>query len=226
MEPSKESHEADTISAEVLVSEVDTLPHRLGFAETTELRSTHEQIVKAIRTGNNSERLLALNRYLDNAERLVDAKPDLDNERCRAQVGLILAQALIWRDADEPVKFLRNVLSAREYAENMGFEDVLLTLDYELDKAIDSGELLQARGEFDGAVNTYIELEKTDMVDNKRGLLNLRLAECYQAIIDEDRLQGAITAELRDRSMESALLYLVGHPDKAKAIAFFEILVT
>ena len=221
-EPKEHALEVDVLSAEIVASELDTLPNRLGFAENAELLESHTDIVGAVSRGSNAERILALNRYLDEAERLVDLKPDIENERARAQVGLIIAQALIWREAGEPVKHLRSLLRAQEYAVNMGFEDVLSALDAEIDANADSGELLQAQGEFDEAVGAYIEIEQADLTDNQRGVLNMRLAECYQDLLDDNPNQSYFLKELLDGSLESAILYLEGDRDQLKALAFQE----
>lgn len=137
-EPKAEKPVTSDVEAMPMVGEVDTLPYRLGYEETPELKVTRAEIVAATLAGDDTKRIEALHHYLDGAEGIVDAMSDADNERARAQIGLIIAQALIWREAGEPVKRLRALLEAQEYADNMGLDDIVSVLAAEL---VESGEL-------------------------------------------------------------------------------------
>jgi hypothetical protein len=217
-EPGSEENETDHSRIETAhLSEVETLPHRLGFTETSELMDIHREIVSAVVCGDSAARMVSLNRYLDIGEAMAGSSSEAS-----PQIGLIIAQALIWQEANEPVRAIRSLLQAKEYANNLTLVDITDIIDAELDVHQGTGEELQGLYEFESAIDRYIEFEHVNLTDRDRGLLNLRLAECYQGLLEQDseKEETIWLEELRDASLDSAIVYLEGQPDLAKVVAF------
>ena len=88
---------------EALVEELDTLPGRLGFIESEVL---HTEVVQAIASGGTIRVQDVWTRYLDSASDQLDTIRDDKLVYLGAQIGLIVAMAVIWREAgDEENKF-------------------------------------------------------------------------------------------------------------------------
>ena len=127
-EPASEGSESNIATPETTINDVETLPYRLGFEETPNLVYLRGRIVVAVREGDIDDLQRALNGYINIAEVLAT-----ETGNAAPQVGLIIAQALIWREASEPKKYLRAISDALEYADNMGFDDAVTILRRELD---------------------------------------------------------------------------------------------
>lgn len=107
-------------------AEVDDLPNRLGFLETEELSHIRAQLVEAT-TSNNEEvvRELATECHQLAAEVVSRLQGD---EYPKAQVGLMVAMALIWRDSGRNDDYLNDLQDALDCATNMGYNDIADTV--------------------------------------------------------------------------------------------------
>jgi len=84
---------------------------------------------------------------------------------------------------------------------------------------LELGEYFQDRHLFDYATEAYIEYEQSpSLTDRQRGIVNLRLSECYNSLIEDESADPTPLLDLLDGSLQSALLYLEGEPEQEEAL--------
>lgn len=220
--PESQSVEYHSESLEAGLSPVDTLPYRLGFEESQALLEARAEILSVIIEAKGGE-LTAWVSYQELAEAQIDALDDSEGKYARAQIGLLIAKASIWREAGVTINYLKGLVDANEYAANMGFADVTRVLEPELARYVASGEMLEIEGQLDQALDSYIEREQEpDLTDTERGRLNLRMAYCYLGLIKQGAGEAGELSELLDGSLQSALAYFEGTPEQNKALRLLE----
>src|ERR1035437_8120914 len=92
---------------------LEALPTQLGFVESPPLMQLREQFLKIATEDPDSARELAI-RYRLLAEEVVEEHTGAAYGK--AQIGLIIAVGLNWRDAGSPNRYLEQLRDAREYA--------------------------------------------------------------------------------------------------------------
>jgi hypothetical protein len=194
----------------------------------TELYSARDAVIFAIGAGSVVELHVAWKHFQQSAEAKIDANIDTD-DRVKAQIGLILAKADVWRIVGDTVMFVEELLSAEEYARNMGgsFERIVLYTRRSIGTYAPAtsfrAEHEQASGDIEAAIEHYIEREQYEsMSDFERGMVNFRLAECYWELI---RQKAGDMETLRDHalvSIYSALEYLGEVPQSFWALRLLE----
>jgi hypothetical protein len=112
---------------------VNDLPAELGFIESAELLELRDQIKEAI-AADDKERIAELIRqYALEGENVVNQKQGEDFPK--AQIGLIVAKALIWKEAGRTDDYYpSDINDALMYAEGMGYDEVAKTLREALEK--------------------------------------------------------------------------------------------
>jgi len=215
---------------------IGLLPAALGYKETRQLRRAHRKVVRAIRLSTDlAAARPAWIRYQELAEAVINTKPDEHQAFARAQIGLIIAKAGIWYEAGVTVRYLEEIEDAFTYADNMGLVETATLLKLQLtfasrdisyllsDQArayeLELGEYFQDRHLFDYATEAYIEYEQSpSLTDRQRGIVNLRLSECYNSLIEDESADPTPLLDLLDGSLQSALLYLEGEPEQEEAL--------
>jgi hypothetical protein len=151
-----------------------------------------------------------------------------DNPYAKAQIGLILDKAGIWRGVQDRVGYWRELLHAARFADNMGYDEIWEDVREALARAAISrsfyAEFLQAHGRYDAAMLHYIDREQDEcLTDRERGLVNLRLAQCYDALQDDMDEDGQASMQgLIEATIASAIEYLKGEPEQLQALRFLE----
>jgi len=112
-------------SGEAEGSPIDSLPESLGFTETEELRQIRGELVEAMAGGADTVELTT--NYQSLGEEEVGKHEGIDFSK--AQIGLIVQMALIRRDGGRWDACLNDLQDALTYAENMGFTDLVPTLE-------------------------------------------------------------------------------------------------
>jgi hypothetical protein len=112
---------------------VNDLPAELGFIESAELLELRDQIKEAI-AADDKERIAELIRqYALEGENVVNQKQGEDFPK--AQIGLIVAKALIWKEVGRTDDYYpSDINDALMYAEGMGYDEVAKTLREALEK--------------------------------------------------------------------------------------------
>ena len=106
---------------------LDQLPETLGFVETSEIKEARAGLIQTIAT-DDWPRIHALKRrYLELGQAVAEQAQGEDF--AKAQIGLIVATALMWRDADRPKNYGGELYNAHQYAFNMRFDDVAAVLE-------------------------------------------------------------------------------------------------
>ena len=101
---------------------VEQLPGYLGFVESDEMRSMRVSVVEALASGNHAVIKEQLSRYQELGEAVVEQLQD--EAYIRAQIGLIVATSLLWRDAGNPVSYGVELRNALRYAHGMKYADI------------------------------------------------------------------------------------------------------
>lgn len=109
------------------VVKIDMLPERLGFIETDELSQIKAKLIEVMTSGEVEEVKTIAARYHVLGELVVDERQGKDFPR--AQIGLSVAMALIRRDAGRIEEYVEDLNDALEYASNMGYADVISSLE-------------------------------------------------------------------------------------------------
>jgi hypothetical protein len=197
---------------------------RFGFPVEGELAEAHDVLVAVIPVGSP----LAFRSAWEGYRLQADKRADEDSNP-RLRVGRHLAMAAVWRAAHERVRYWRSLYEALELASEHHFETELLeVVSRQLQQAQGGpyrAEYLQAIGHWEEALIAYEQLDADEcLTDHKRGLLQLRMAECYQGQLedgmdaeDADPADQQLLHELLEHSIRSALAYLTGLPEKALA---------
>jgi hypothetical protein len=215
-----------------------TLPRRLGLEETEALRTVRTEVLNAISQGHTKPIQAAWLKYVLAADPQVETSdPHPTN---KARTGLTIAQALVYLEAGDTVRYLYQLMIADETARNSGWTDIERITDAELRNRGTLAEYRQAQGfykesigetdearlKFEEATDIYVEAERvSDPEDHHvRGLLNLRLAECYGGLIglrpDESALE--VLRRFLFDSLQSAALYLQGQPEQTRATGMMD----
>ena len=199
---------------ELAETQIEKLPDRPSWARLrrvwTKTRIATRILVKAGPAGWHNYRIAA-------------SRLPQDNPHAKGQIGLIMAKAAIWRESRDRARYWRQLVDATAYADNMGYDEIHDQTAHALLRAAGSrsfyAEYLQAIRDFERAIEAYIEREQDEcLTDRERGLVNLRLAECYDELLEE--ATGLDWIELRVTqfaTLESALQYLQGEPEYAQA---------
>ncbi|MEK7095980.1 MAG: hypothetical protein AAB896_01680 [Patescibacteria group bacterium] len=130
-------------SAETIT--VDQLPERLGFVESEELSALHAQVTETVPLGDEVQIRDLVFQYLEKGEKVVDQKQGDDFPR--AQVGFLVAKALLWKEAGRVDYYSSDLRDALTYAENMGYEDTVTVLEAALTEARIQENARQAKPE-------------------------------------------------------------------------------
>jgi len=101
---------------------VEQLPEHLGFVENDELRSVRTFLVEAMTQGNWVLITKLKSQYLELGQAI--AKQHEGSDFARAQIGLIVATGLMWRDAGKPDSYGAELYNAHMYAYNIHFDEV------------------------------------------------------------------------------------------------------
>lgn len=201
------------------------VPTQLGLDEGP-LADARLAVIKAIQTAGLAEYRAAWRHY----QRLAEAQIEgLSNDLyAKAQIGLIFAKAAIWLECHDRVRYWGELADAAEYAGNMGYEGILVLTDPALKRAATSrsffAEYLQAIRQYDDAVRAYIEREQDECLTAlERGLVNVRLTECYQSLLEESPPGGrAELLRLFEAAVQRALGCLSDLPEKVHALRLLE----
>ncbi len=105
---------------------VDQLPEILGFVESEELLALHARVIEAMPSGDEAQIRELMLQYSAEGEKVVDQKQGDDFPR--AQVGFLIAKALLWKEAGREDYYPEDLSDALTYADNMGYEDVVPAL--------------------------------------------------------------------------------------------------
>lgn len=107
--------------------EIDDLPERLGFLETPELRLLREATIDAFVVGEEEQTKELRDHYQRVGEEVVDQLQG--EEYTKAQIGLMVSLANLRRDSGKIDAYNDDLDDALTYASNMGYDDVVLTLE-------------------------------------------------------------------------------------------------
>ncbi len=198
---------------------LETLAAELGFVETEALRTTRTRLVAAILSGDSAEGPRLWSQFEELAEFRLSRLPDADtsDDRARARIGIKLIRAHIWQSAEELVCYLRELFEAHKQAEHLVLINVAATLTGLLRRYVSYGEYFQAQGLDEAAIEYYLHDEDdTGLTDKQRGILNLRLTECYRSLLTTHPGDTDLK-DLMDDSLQSALVYLDGEVEQGKA---------
>jgi hypothetical protein len=111
---------------------VSGLPAELGFIENNELIILRGQIIEAI-AANDIERFRELiSQYVLEGEKVVEQK--LGEDFTKAQIGLIVAKAMVLEEAGRDDYYTSDLYDALTYAVGMGYDEVAEALRDALDK--------------------------------------------------------------------------------------------
>ncbi|HSX02139.1 MAG TPA: hypothetical protein VLI05_02370 [Candidatus Saccharimonadia bacterium] len=191
------------------------------FGENDLLAAQRIVVVAAIRSGSLAEVRAAWRAYQVLAEASIEALTDEGGAHAHARIGLILAKAAIWQEAGDQVRYWEELMSAQDYAEGMAFDTPGACSVLDQASAMNSAEYLQAAGRYEAAIEAYIGREQLPLTDHDRGLLNYRVAECYQALLPLKPNQPEV-ADLLNASIQSALLYLEERPEQGWALRLLD----
>ncbi len=123
---------------------IDELPSHLGYRRNDLLDAARRRAVTAVRRARNGrEAVAAVAIYQNLAMAHVESLPDEVDDHARAQLGLIVEIALVWRDGGDRERYYDNLYAAYEMADNstviMDMSDVLPLLERELRALSDAG---------------------------------------------------------------------------------------
>ena len=224
------------ITKRQIAADVYLVQQLISAFKTPELEVLRQAAVEAIFAGQAEPRREALNRYLDLAEAAVDKLSDVDHARTFGQIGLIAQQAFIWRDADEPVNYLRNYLDLETYCDNLANALAMTTADLQkyyrqvvglktmthlagltLDLFGTTAYLLWARGNYAAAVDAFEQAFREDWRSpRERAVIKLRLVQCLlDGSLDTGGPSPAEHQEWADL-LKEALPNLEGEPEQKK----------
>lgn len=107
---------------------LDALPYQLGFFETPAMLEAKRSLVAALDYADREQQLRRWLTYQQLAEALIEALPDEGKAHARAQLGLMVTKALIWRHVGTPGRYQEELADAYTHAYHMGFDDVIPVL--------------------------------------------------------------------------------------------------
>jgi hypothetical protein len=111
---------------------VRDLPAELGFIESEELMGLRGQIREAETMGDEERTRELVIQYALGGEKIVNQKQGEDFPK--AQIGLIIAKALVRKEAGRVDYYSSDLYDALTYAEGMGYVEVAEALRNALDK--------------------------------------------------------------------------------------------
>jgi hypothetical protein len=129
-EPPRQRGEA--IEGEHLIP-LSELPGHLGFAENEETLRIKIRFIDIIANGNPEAIGATRGEWAVQAEKMVEQRAGEDY--IRAQVGMIIAEALVWQSAGDKRRYLDCLSQAEEFARNMRYEDVVHALDVAIEES-------------------------------------------------------------------------------------------
>ncbi|MDX1535382.1 MAG: hypothetical protein R3346_01290, partial [Candidatus Spechtbacterales bacterium] len=100
-----------------LIKKLETIFRELGFVEDAELKRLRQEVAEV--PGEQYDA------WRSGAERAVEGNED----RMRAQIGLLVAEANIYSSIGNSTAFRESINDAIEYAFQMGFDDVVEKLE-------------------------------------------------------------------------------------------------
>jgi hypothetical protein len=106
---------------------IEKLPAELGFVESPELQELRPTVIEALKSGNHTAIKESLSGYQAVAEKLVEQQEGHAYDR--AQIGLIVATGLLWREAGKDNSYGAELWNARNYARNMEYNEIVAALD-------------------------------------------------------------------------------------------------
>lgn len=98
---------------------IESLPASLGFTETPEMIEVKQPLVEAIKSGNSEKTTELINAWRDLAEKQADEIKE-PQEYTQAQIGLLVAQALIFKESGDTNTYVEHLEDVFSYADNIG----------------------------------------------------------------------------------------------------------
>jgi hypothetical protein len=111
---------------------VSSLPGELGFIENNELIVLRGQIIEAVAADDKERFRELISQYVLEGEKVVEQKQVEDFPK--AQIGLIIAKAMVLKAAGKTDYYPSDLHDALTYAEGMGYDEVAEALRDALDK--------------------------------------------------------------------------------------------
>jgi hypothetical protein len=108
-------------------NEIDSLPEKLGFLETTELMLLKQTALETYAASETEETIELRSHYQVVGEEVVNQPQG--EEYTRAQIGLMVATGLLRRDTGDVDGYINDLDDALMHATNMGYEDVVSTIE-------------------------------------------------------------------------------------------------
>ena len=110
--------------------EVEDTAEEISFLESEGMKTLTDQVVEALKNDTENAGELAVewkHRADENASQLSGEEYDY------AMIDMMIAQANIWRESGDMDNYYDDLEQAREYANNMGFDDKVKAIDALLD---------------------------------------------------------------------------------------------
>lgn len=108
---------------------IEELPEQLGYVETEAQRQLREPIVEALTTAKD-----LADRYDAQAQQSIEALGGKDYNR--AQLGWLIAKALIQRDAGRLGNYIEELTNALRFANAEGLSKLAAILETEIENAV------------------------------------------------------------------------------------------
>jgi len=108
-------------------NEIDSLPEKLGFLETTELTLIRQAALEAYTAGETEEAIELRGHYQVVGEGVVNQPQG--EEYTRARIGLMIGTGLLRRDTGDVDGYINDLDDALMHASNMGYDDVVSTIE-------------------------------------------------------------------------------------------------
>jgi hypothetical protein len=148
-------------SSETL-SELDTLPYRLGFVESEVAKAN---ILEAMAGDDPSWLQEAWRQYYALAEKQLELLNEDDAAYARAQAGIMVAKAMIFREGGNEAREYLELLHAYELEDNMDFVELA-----PIKVALNAG--LDEFGNESPALAAAIEMDEEDRAGGASALMN------------------------------------------------------
>lgn len=213
---------------------IDDLPRALGFRETKELKRIRGQLTAALASGPGTVTELAA-QYHTLAQALVDQTSDqsqrphrvgrwarallahilgleVDNfDRSRAQIGLIIAMALIRRDTGRNLDYIVDLEDAVDYAFNAGFADIVEILQEELKNLLEFSdgwhEILESPqyADYQMSFNQLINLTQHNLPDETWTKDRAKVCKRWQHLIEQAAYAAISVIDIKDMSSATVI---------------------
>lgn len=126
IEPDKPTEEDKDFVAPETGGETEETSGEWNFLKTEEMRTLTSELVEALKDNSESAKKLAIewkHRADESASQLSGEQYD------HAMIDMIIAQANIWNEAGDMDNYYDDLGQARDYANNMGFNDKVKDID-------------------------------------------------------------------------------------------------